>query len=454
MYDKVLIANRGEISVRISRALKELGVTSVAIYQPNDDESYHIDAADEAINLEDNRGYLKQELVIEKAEQAGADAIHPGYGFMSENADFIRKVEDSSLDFIGPSADSVDAMGVKTEARTTMKEAGVPIMPGTTEPTNDPEEVKQVAEDIGYPVMVKASGGGGGMGIRVVHNEDEVEDAVESAQKQAKRAFGMPDLYVEKFLEEPRHIEIQVIADEHGNTIHLGERDCSIQRRRQKVVEEGPSPALTPELREEMGQMAVEAAEAVDYVNAGTVECMLDKDGENYYFLEMNTRIQVEHPVTEMLTGVDLVKEQVRVAAGEVLKHSQEDIELEGAAIECRLNAEDPSKNFKPGPGLIEGLNIPNGPFTRCDTFVFDDYKVPATFDSMIGKLIVWGEDRDEAIQRMKRALDELEIGGIPTTADVQRKLLRDEAFTDADYHVQFFEDWVEEQEFKEPVTA
>lgn len=447
MYDKVLIANRGEIAVRVIRACKELGVTAVAIYQPNDDKSYHIEAADETVNLEDNRGYLKQELVIEKAEEVGADAIHPGYGFMSENAEFIRKVEASELDFIGPSADSVDAMGVKTEARTTMKEAGVPVVPGTTEPTNDPEEVKAVAEDIGYPVMVKASGGGGGMGIRVVHNEDEVEEAVESARKQAERAFGLPDLYVEKFLEEPRHIEIQVLADQHGNTIHLGERDCSIQRRRQKVVEEGPSPELNPELRREMGEMAVQAAEAVDYENAGTVECMLDKD-HNYYFLEMNTRIQVEHPVTEMLTGVDLVKQQIKIAAGDPLPYDQDDIELEGAAIECRLNAEDPAKNFRPGPGLIEDLNIPNGPFTRCDTFVYHDYEVPATFDSMIGKLIVWGENRDEAIARMKRALDELEIEGIPTTADVQRKLLRDDAFTSADYHVQFFEDWVDEQEF------
>lgn len=446
MFDRVLVANRGEIAVRVIRALNELGVTSIAIHQPNDSESYHTQVADEVINLEDNRGYLDHELVIETAEEAGADAMHPGYGFMSENADFIRKVEDSSLTFIGPSSDSVDAMGIKTEARTTMEEAGVPVVPGTTEPTNDPEEVKAVAEDIGYPVMVKASGGGGGMGIRVVENEEQIEKAVESAQKQAKRAFGIPDLYVEKFLEEPRHVEFQVIADEHGNTIHLGERDCSIQRRRQKVVEEGPSPELTPDLREEMGQMAVQAAEAVDYVNAGTVECMVDKD-HNYYFLEMNTRIQVEHPITEMLTGVDLVKQQIKVAAGDELPYDQSDIELEGAAIECRINAEDPSKKFKPGPGEIEGLNVPNGPFTRFDTFIYEDYEVPATFDSLVGKLIVWGENRDEAIARTQRALDELEVEGIPTTADVQRLLLKDETFRNADYHVQFFEDWVDEQD-------
>jgi len=445
VLDGVLVANRGEIAVRVMRACRELGVGTVGVYQPNDADSFHAELADEAVELEDDRGYLDIDGLVDAALRHDVEAIHPGYGYLAENAEFARRCEQAGITFVGPCADSIEAMGVKTRARTTMRQADVPVVPGSTTSLEDPGEARRTAGEIGYPVMVKAAAGGGGIGIRVVHDGEEMERALESARSQAERAFGRSELYLEKHLERPRHVEIQVLADARGNTVHLGERDCSLQRRRQKILEEGPSPAVDGELRDRMGRMAVRAARAVDYRSAGTVECLLDREG-NYYFLEMNTRIQVEHPVTEMLTGIDLVKEQLKVAAGQPLSIDQQDVELEGHAIECRINAEKPFENFRPDPGTLERFQAPHGPWTRMDTFVESGYEVTPHFDPLLGKLIVWGADREEALARMRRALNELRVEGISTTAEVHRPLLEDADVRAGDYHVQFLEDWVDER--------
>jgi acetyl-CoA carboxylase biotin carboxylase subunit len=442
MFNKVLIANRGEIAVRVIRACREMGITSVAVYSEADRDALHVKLADEAYCIGPAPGkdsYLNMTNLMSVATLVEADAIHPGYGFLAENADFAELCAACNITFIGPSPQAITSMGDKTTARDTMKAAGVPVVPGTEGVIEEVAEAVATAREIGFPVIVKATAGGGGKGMRVVHSEDELKRAVTTAQQEAEANFGNPGVYLEKYLVEPRHIEIQVLADQHGNTIHLGERDCSIQRRYQKLIEEAPSPALDPELRERMGQAAVAAAEAVDYTGAGTVEFLLDKEG-HFYFMEMNTRIQVEHPVTELVTGVDLVKEQIRVAAGQPLEISQEDIVIEGHAIECRINAEDPDRKFMPTPGEIQFYLPPGGVGVRVDSAAYPGYRIPPFYDSMIAKLIVWGSDRPEAIRRMRRALAEFAIEGVSTTIPFHIKLLNNRRFNEGDFHIQFLE--------------
>ncbi|MDR6224653.1 acetyl-CoA carboxylase biotin carboxylase subunit [Desmospora profundinema] len=442
MFNKVLIANRGEIAVRVIRACRELGIASVAVYSEADRDALHVKLADEAYCIGPAPGresYLNMTNLMSVATLVEADAIHPGYGFLAENADFAELCAACNITFIGPDPQAILRMGDKTTARDTMKAAGVPVVPGTEGVIEDVEEAVETARKIGYPVIVKATAGGGGKGMRVVHGEDELKRAVNTAQQEAEANFGNPGVYLEKYLVEPRHIEIQVLADGYGNTIHLGERDCSIQRRYQKLVEEAPSPALDPELRERMGQAAVAAAEAVEYTGAGTVEFLLDKDGR-FYFMEMNTRIQVEHPVTELVTGVDLVKEQILVAAGHALSLSQEEMVIEGHAIECRINAEDPDRKFMPTPGEIRFYLPPGGVGVRVDSAAYPGYHIPPYYDSMIAKLIVWGKDRPEAIRRMKRSLAEFAIEGISTTIPFHMKLLNNRKFNEGDFHIQFLE--------------
>lgn len=442
MFNKVLIANRGEIAVRVIRACREMGIASVAVYSEADRDALHVKLADEAYCIGPAPGkdsYLNMTNLMSVATLVEADAIHPGYGFLAENADFAELCAACNITFIGPSPQAITSMGDKTTARDTMKAAGVPVVPGTEGVIEEVAEAVATAREIGFPVIVKATAGGGGKGMRVVHSEDELKRAVTTAQQEAEANFGNPGVYLEKYLVEPRHIEIQVLADQHGNTIHLGERDCSIQRRYQKLIEEAPSPALDPELRERMGQAAVAAAEAVDYTGAGTVEFLLDKEG-HFYFMEMNTRIQVEHPVTELVTGVDLVKEQIRVAAGQPLEISQEDIVIEGHAIECRINAEDPDRKFMPTPGEIQFYLPPGGVGVRVDSAAYPGYRIPPFYDSMIAKLIVWGSDRPEAIRRMRRALAEFAIEGVSTTIPFHIKLLNNRRFNEGDFHIQFLE--------------
>jgi acetyl-CoA/propionyl-CoA carboxylase biotin carboxyl carrier protein len=426
MFSKVLIANRGEIAVRIIRACEELGIPTVAVYSELDRDAIHVKRADEAYLLGPGpatESYLNIDKLLEVIEQSHADAVHPGYGFLAENANFAARLEELGITFIGPPASAIEAMGSKTRARELMAKADVPIVPGTTEPVDTLEDAKRVIEEtIGYPVAVKAAGGGGGKGFRVALTEDKLKDAFEGAAREGEKFFSDPTVYLERYLPDPRHVEVQVLADKHGNVIHLGERDCSIQRRHQKLIEEAPAPAVDDELRAKIGRIATEAAAAVNYTGAGTIEGLL-QDGE-YFFLEMNTRVQVEHPVTELVTGVDIVKEGIRVAAGEPLSISQEDVELRGHAIECRINAEDASKNFAPAPGTISAYREPAGPGVRVDSGVQGSSEISPMYDPMVAKLIVWDVDREQATARMLRALSEYEIDGLKTLLPFHKAIL------------------------------
>jgi len=432
-FSKVLVANRGEIAVRVFRTLRELGIGTVAVYSEADRGSLHVSAADEAYLIGPGapaESYLNEERLLEVAARAGAEAIHPGYGFLAENAGFARAVEGAGLVWFGPPPDAIEVMGSKTAARARMTAAGVPVVPGTTEPVISPDDVVRLGEELGWPIAIKAAAGGGGKGLRVVHDPEEAERAFESAQREGEAYFADPTVYVERYLDDPRHVEVQVLADAHGNVIHLGERDCTIQRRHQKLVEETPSPAVDDELRERIGGIAVEAARAVEYRSAGTIEGLLSREGE-YFFLEMNTRIQVEHTVTEMATGLDLVREQVLIAAGEPLWLRQEDVRLTGHAIECRINAEDPSNGFLPSPGRITSYREPGGPGVRVDSGVTAGSEIPALYDPLVAKLIVQGVNREHARRRMLRALDEFEIGGITTLLGFHRALLEHPCFAE-----------------------
>lgn len=443
MFRKVLIANRGEIAVRIIRACREIGLPTVAIYSQADANSLHVRLATEAYCIgpaASSQSYLSIPAIISAALVSGADAIHPGYGFMSERADFAEICAQHNIKFIGPTADAMRKMGDKATARKTMIENDVPVTPGTGI-LKTPEEVKEFAKKAGYPIILKATAGGGGKGMRIVRNDDEVETNMSLCQAEAQNFFGNPDVYAEKFLENPRHIEVQILADQYGNVVHLGERDCSIQRRHQKLLEEAPSPAIDEETRKQMGAAAVRAAKAINYEGAGTCEFLLDHDGK-WYFMEMNTRIQVEHCVTEMISNVDLVREQIMVAAGEKLDFTQDDIILRGHAIECRINAENPDKDFMPNPGQITGYVTPGGFGVRVDSHVYQDYKIPPYYDSMIGKLICWGRTRNEARRRMYRALKEYVVTGIETTIPFHQDIIEDEVFISGNFNTGFIEDY------------
>lgn len=442
MFQKILIANRGEIAVRIIRACREMGIKTVAVYSAADKDALHTMLADEAICIgpaPSSESYLDMERILSACVAAKADAIHPGFGFLSENAKFAEFCEKCSIRFIGPSADIINKMGNKSEARKTMIEAGVPVVPGSKEPVFTVEEGLQTAKEVGFPVMIKASSGGGGKGMRVSRSEEDFEVNFQNAQMESIKGFSDDSMYIERFVERPRHIEFQILADCHGNVIHLGERDCSIQRRHQKVLEEAPSAAISSELRACMGETAVRAAKAVGYENAGTIEFLLDRSG-NFYFMEMNTRIQVEHPVTEAVTDMDLIKEQIRIAAGEPLSVKQEDIAIVGHAIECRINAENPERNFMPCPGTIQDLHLPGGRGVRVDTAVYNQYTIPPNYDSMILKLIVHDKDRDSAIAKMRSALGELVIGGIKTNVDFQYEILSNPDFEAGDVDTDFIQ--------------
>ncbi|HEY4528916.1 MAG TPA: acetyl-CoA carboxylase biotin carboxylase subunit [Luteimonas sp.] len=450
MLDKVVIANRGEIALRILRACHALGIRTVAVHSTVDRNLKHVGMADESVCIgpaPSPQSYLDMASIIAAAEVTDAQAIHPGYGFLAENADFAERVEQSGFVFIGPKADTIRMMGDKVEAIRAMKEAGVPCVPGSGGPLgDDPAENVRIAREIGYPVIVKASGGGGGRGMRVVHSEAALVNAIATTKQEAKAAFGNDMVYMEKFLENPRHIEIQVLADGQGNAIHLGERDCSMQRRHQKVVEEAPAPGITPEMREEIGRVCVEACLRIGYRGAGTFEFLFE-DGR-FYFIEMNTRIQVEHPVTEMVTGIDLIREQLMIAAGRPLSIRQEDVVLRGHAIECRINAEDP-ESFLPCPGRIEHFHAPGGPGVRVDSHVYEGYTVPPNYDSMIGKLIVHGADREQAICRMRVALSEMVIDGIRTNIPLQQRILADAGFEDGGRNIHYLEKRLAERKDK-----
>jgi acetyl-CoA carboxylase biotin carboxylase subunit len=440
MFKKILIANRGEIAVRIIRACNEMGIQTVAVYSEIDKDALHTQMADEAVCIgpaKSKDSYLNMQNILSATVLTGAEAIHPGFGFLSENSKFAQMCEECNIKFIGPSSHNINNMGNKSKAREIMIKAGVPVVPGSDGAIINEEDALRSAEEIGYPVMIKASAGGGGRGIRVVREEDELISAYNTARTEAKTAFGDDTMYMEKFIEEPRHIEFQILADEHGNVIHLGERDCSIQRRNQKVIEEAPGPVITEKLRNRMGEVAVKAAKSINYKNAGTIEFLLDKYGK-YYFMEMNTRIQVEHPITEMVTGVDLIKAQINIAAGQELPYEQEDIKIQGHAIECRINAENPYKNFMPCPGEIKSLHVPGGYGVRLDSAAYQGYKIPPTYDSMIGKLIVHGKDREEALCKMRRALGEFIIEGVDTNIDFQFKILSNENFIKGDFDTSF----------------
>ena len=440
MFNKILIANRGEIAIRIIRACRELGVKTVAVYSTADKTALHAQIADEAVCIgpaPSKDSYLNSKALLAACEITGAQAIHPGFGFLSENSHFVRLCDKCGIKFIGPGADAMDAMGDKANAKKTMIENDVPVVPGSDGVVETLEEAQEIAAKIGYPIMVKASAGGGGRGIRLVEKPEELEAAMTAAKQEAKQFFANDDIYIEKFIVNPRHVEIQLLADEHGNVIYLGERDCSLQRRNQKVLEESPSPIMTEELRRRMGEAAVRAAKACGYANAGTVEFLVDKD-LNFYFMEMNARIQVEHPVTEMVTGVDLVKAQINIAAGLPLQYKQDDIKLTGHVIECRINAEEPKNNFRPCPGKIKSIHMPGGFGVRIDTAVYQGYEIPPYYDSMIAKVLVKGEDRKEAIQKMKVALSEFLIEGINTNIDFQLNLLRDEDVESGNFDIGF----------------
>lgn len=440
MFSKILIANRGEIAVRVIRACRELGIETVAVHSDIDSEAMHSEMADESVCIGPARlkdSYLNMKNIISATVLTGAQGIHPGFGFLSENSKFAMMCRECNINFIGPSPETIEAMGNKAKAREIMIASGIPVILGSDGAVANSEKALQVAKKIGFPVMVKASAGGGGRGIRVVREEEKLISAFETAQAEALGAFGDATMYIEKFVENPRHIEFQILGDKFGNVIYLGERDCSIQRRNQKVLEEAPSPVMTESLRKEMGEMAVKAAKAVNYENAGTIEFLLDENGK-YYFMEMNTRIQVEHPVTEMVTGIDLVKEQLRIACGEALSITQEDVRITGHAIECRINAENPADGFKPCPGKIETLLVPGGPGVRIDSAAYQGYVISPSYDSMIAKVIAYGKTREDAMSTMKRALGEFVVEGIYTNIDFQFSILSNKTFTDGKYDTGF----------------
>jgi acetyl-CoA carboxylase, biotin carboxylase subunit len=440
VFNKVLIANRGEIAVRIIRALKELDIASVAVYSEADKESLHRKLADESYCIgpaNATLSYLNIPSIMSVAEVSGADAIHPGYGFMAENAHFAEVCESSGLSFIGPVSRVIALMGDKAKARETVTKAGVPVVPGTEDELADLQKSLDLADEIGYPVIIKASAGGGGKGMRIVHSPRELKSLLDTARNEAMAAFGNSAVYLEKYIEEPRHIEFQMLADDYGNVIHLGERDCSIQRRYQKILEEAPSPILSHDLREKMGQAAVKVVKTVNYTNAGTVEFLLDQNN-NFYFIEMNTRIQVEHPVTEFITGIDLIKEQIKIAAGQKLDYEQNDIVINGMALECRINAEDPDKGFMPSSGKIDNYVVPGGPGVRVDSGVYPGYYITPFYDSLIAKLIVWETDRESLLLRMERALEEFFIDGVKTTIPFHLQILNNAYFRKGDYNTNF----------------
>lgn len=441
MFKKILIANRGEIAVRIIRACREMGIESVAVYSEADKEALHVMLADEAVCIgpaKSKDSYLNIQNIISATVLTGATAIHPGFGFLSENSSFARMCEDCNITFIGPKADTIDLLGNKSKARETMQKAGVPVVPGSDGEVESVKDALELAKKIGYPVMIKASAGGGGKGMRAVFKVEDLEKFYNAAKSESKAAFADDKVYIEKLIINPKHIEFQILADSHGNVVHLGERDCSVQRRNQKMMEESPSAIMTPELREKMGSAAVKAAKATGYVNAGTIEFLYDRG--NYYFMEMNTRIQVEHPVTEMVTGIDMIKAQIMIAAGEPMPYRQENIVFKGHAIECRINAEDPSKNFMPCPGRVENVLFPGGFGVRVDSALYPGYMVPSCYDSMLAKVIAYGSDRQEAIARMKRALSELIIDGIETNVEYQYELLDREEIISGQYHTGLIE--------------
>ena len=447
MFRRILIANRGEIAVRIIRACKELGVESVAVYSTADSASLPVHLADRAVCIGPASGsdsYLNVPNILSAATRLVCDAIHPGYGFLSENAEFARLVEQCGMVFIGPDASVIEQMGDKAAAKALMIRAGVPVVPGSDGVVPSLEEARRIADAIGYPVLIKATAGGGGRGMRRVYAPEELENAYRTASAEAQACFGDGSVYIEKLILDPKHIEFQILADNHGNVVHLGERDCSVQRRNQKMIEESPSKAISPALRERMGEAAVKAAKAAGYRNAGTVEFVLDAE-ENFYFIEMNTRIQVEHPVTELVTGIDLVKEQIRIAAGQTLPFFQQDIHLNGHAIECRINAESPKNGFRPCPGRIEGLFTPGGMGVRVDTAVYQGYEIPPYYDSMVAKLIVHGENRLEAIRRMRRALEEFIVEGVDTNIELQYFILHHEEFVRGQFTTSFVENHLSE---------
>ena len=440
--NKILIANRGEIAVRIIRACKEMNIKTVAIYSEADKDSLHTRLADEAICIgpaNSNKSYLNYKNIIEAAYITGSDSIHPGFGFLSENSQFAKICEESNIKFIGPSYEVIKLMGNKSNAKEMMEKAGVPVVPGSKGSIKSINDAKKIAQEIGYPIMLKAAAGGGGKGIRIVNNESELENSYNIVKQEAMISFKDDEIYIEKFIQNPRHVEIQILADEHGNVIHLGERDCTVQRRNQKVIEETPSMAIDEKLREKMGEAAIKAAKKVGYTSCGTIEFLVDKN-KNFYFMEMNTRIQVEHGITEERTGIDIVKEQIRIAAGEKLKLKQKDVEFRGHVIECRINAENPEKNFRPCPGKITGLILPGGNGIRVDTFVYEGYTIPPNYDSMIAKIIAHGKTRNEAISKMKRALEETVIDGVDTNIDFLFKIIRNSNFLRGKYDTAFIE--------------
>ncbi len=442
MFHKILIANRGEIAVRIIRACRNMGIRSVAVYSKEDQNSLHVQLADQRVCIGEGparNNYLNMERIITAARNVGADAIHPGFGFLSENADFVRLCNEYGIAFIGPTAEVINSMGNKSHARQTMMDAKVPVVPGTREPVYDAETGEKFADEIGYPVMIKASSGGGGKGMRVAQSKDEFEFHFNMAQRESANAFGDDTMYIEKYIENPRHVEIQIMADNFGNVVALGERDCSVQRNHQKLIEESPSPAITEKMRASMNHDAILAAKAVNYTNAGTVEFIVDPKG-TYYFMEMNTRIQVEHGVTEMVTGTDLIIEQIRVAMGEPLSFSQNDVTPKGHAIECRINAEIPEKNFMPSPGVVKHLHLPAGNSVRVDTALYTGYRIPSEYDSMIAKVIVHAPDRKAALQKMRSALDEMLIMGVETNLDFQYRILKNPEFCEGKADTGFIE--------------
>ena len=440
MLKKILIANRGEIAVRIIRACREMGIRTVAIYSEADKEALHTKLADESICIgpaPSNKSYLNMKAILEAICLTGSDSVHPGFGFLSENVTFAKMCEEIGIKFIGPNYKLIELLGNKSKAKETMKNVGVPVVPGSEGIINSKKEVIELAEKIKYPVILKASAGGGGRGIRVAYSKTELEKEYDIVKQEAKVSFNDDSIYIEKFIENPRHVEIQVLADEKGNCIHLGERDCSIQRRNQKVLEETPSQILNEETRKKMGEIAVKAVKEIGYSNAGTIEFLVDKN-KDFYFMEMNTRVQVEHPVTEMVTGVDIIKEQIKIASGEKLSYKQEDIKIKGHSMEVRINAENPEKNFMPAPGMITGLHLPGGNGIRVDTAIYDGYKVPPTYDSMLAKLIVYGKNREESILKMRSALSETVIEGITTNIDFLLKILNNKDFQDNNYDTSF----------------
>ena len=442
MLKKVLIANRGEIAVRIIRACREMGIRTVAIYSEADKDALHVKLADQAICIgpaPSNKSYLNIKAILEAACLTGADSIHPGFGFLSENANFAKICEEMGIKFIGPSYKLIELLGNKSKAKETMKKAGVPVVPGSEGLIKSKKEAVEIAEKIKYPVILKASAGGGGKGIRIAHNKEELEKAYSLVKQEAKISFNDDSIYIEKFVENPRHVEIQVLADEHGNGIHLGERDCSVQRRNQKIIEETPASIINDETRKKMGEVAVKAVKEIGYTNAGTIEFLVDKNKE-FYFMEMNTRVQVEHPVTEMVTGIDIIKEQIKIASGEKLEIKQKDVKVNGHSMEARINAENPDKNFMPCPGTIIGLHIPGGNGIRVDTAIYSGYTIPPTYDSMIAKVIVHGKTREESIAKLKSAIAELVVDGITTNADFILKILDNENFKKNNYDTSFIE--------------